>query len=284
MKNGRYSIGEISKLCCVSISKLRYYDEIGVIKPCFVDEESGYRYYDSETFLLLSVLKYYQKCGFKLKEITTLLQRMDLDHLEPMFDRQIASLEHQIMLLRMRCDSIAAWRELIYEQRSAVAGIIRHVWYDETEMRISTPRPSNSISYSILVANVEMGNQSAQIDTMMGIGPLYFYFSKSNCHDLSTAKIYMRPHPLETSPAPRERLGNHGALVCYHKGSLDTVHRTYQKILEYAELHAISLRGDAYERSIIDGWSTKKEDEFLMELILPTTENTPSAQTPHRIF
>ncbi len=66
MKNGRYSIGEISRLCCVPISKLRYWDESGVIKPCFVDEESGYRYYDNETLLLISVLKYYQSCGFKL--------------------------------------------------------------------------------------------------------------------------------------------------------------------------------------------------------------------------
>lgn len=284
MKNGRYSIGEISKLCCVSISKLRYYDEIGVIKPCFVDEESGYRYYDSETFLLLSVLKYYQKCGFKLKEITTLLRRMDLDHLEPMFDRQIASLEHQITLLRMRCDSIAAWRELIYEQHSAIPGIIRHVWYDETEMRVSTPQPSDSTSYSILVANVEMGNQSAQIDTMMGIGPLYFYFPQSSCYDLSTTKIYMRPHSLETSPAPREHIGDHGALICYHRGSIDTADRAHRKILEYAHKYAISLRGDAYHRSIIDGWSTTKEDEFLMELILPTTENAPPSEISHRTF
>ena len=209
---------------------------------------------------------------------------MDLDHLEPMFDRQIASLEHQITLLRMRRDSIAAWRELIYEQRAAVPGVIRHVWYDEAEMRVSAPPPSDSTSYSALVANVEMGNQSAQIDTMMGIGPLYFYFSKSSCHDLSTAKIYMRPHPLETSTAPRERIGGHGALVCYHQGSLDAAHETYQKIWKYAQAHTISLRGDAFERSIIDGWSTTKEEECLMELILPTTERAPSAAMPHRAF
>ena len=81
MKNGRYFIGEISQLCCVPISKLRYWDESSIIKPYFVDEESGYRYYRNETLLLISVLKYYQCCGFKLREIETLFQRMDLDHL-----------------------------------------------------------------------------------------------------------------------------------------------------------------------------------------------------------
>ena len=37
MKNGRYSIGEISRLCCVSISKLRYLDERGMERSDFLD-------------------------------------------------------------------------------------------------------------------------------------------------------------------------------------------------------------------------------------------------------
>ena len=121
MKNGRYSIGEISRLCYVPISKLRYWDESGVIKPCFVDEESGYRYYDNETLLLISVLKYYQSCGFKLREIKTLLQRMDLDHLEQLFDQHITVLNRQILGLTMQRDSILAWRDLIREDRAAMA-------------------------------------------------------------------------------------------------------------------------------------------------------------------
>ena len=64
MKNGRYSIGEISRLCAISASKLRYLDEKGVISPCFVDKETGYRYYDDDTLLQISVLKYYQNSGF----------------------------------------------------------------------------------------------------------------------------------------------------------------------------------------------------------------------------
>ena len=51
MKKGRYTIGEISRLCDISISKLRYLDERGVLTPSFVDTETGYRYYDEETLL-----------------------------------------------------------------------------------------------------------------------------------------------------------------------------------------------------------------------------------------
>lgn len=63
------SIGQFSKVCQVSIKTLHHYDRIGLMKPCRVEEESGYRYYDREqipTMLLIQRLKRY---GFSLSEI-----------------------------------------------------------------------------------------------------------------------------------------------------------------------------------------------------------------------
>ena len=41
-----YSIGEFSKIGSVSTKTLRYYDEIGLLRPAYVDEENRYRYYE----------------------------------------------------------------------------------------------------------------------------------------------------------------------------------------------------------------------------------------------
>lgn len=41
-------IGDFSKLSRVSIRMLRHYDEIGLLKPVWIDPESGYRYYAPE--------------------------------------------------------------------------------------------------------------------------------------------------------------------------------------------------------------------------------------------
>ena len=38
-------IGLFSKLSRVSIRMLRYYDEIGLLRPAFIDPDSDYRYY-----------------------------------------------------------------------------------------------------------------------------------------------------------------------------------------------------------------------------------------------
>ncbi|MCQ2602922.1 MAG: MerR family transcriptional regulator, partial [Clostridia bacterium] len=38
-------IGEFSKLCKTTVKTLRYYDEVDLLKPIFVDD-NGYRYYE----------------------------------------------------------------------------------------------------------------------------------------------------------------------------------------------------------------------------------------------
>ena len=37
-----YKIGDFSRLTNISIRTLRYYDEIGILKPEYVDQYSGY--------------------------------------------------------------------------------------------------------------------------------------------------------------------------------------------------------------------------------------------------
>jgi len=40
-----FKIGDFSRISQVSVKTLRYYDEIGLLKPAHVDRFTGYRYY-----------------------------------------------------------------------------------------------------------------------------------------------------------------------------------------------------------------------------------------------
>jgi DNA-binding transcriptional MerR regulator len=53
---------------------LRNYDEIGLLKPCFVDNSSGYRYYSEEQLLEANQIQALKAMGFGLKEITQALR------------------------------------------------------------------------------------------------------------------------------------------------------------------------------------------------------------------
>lgn len=43
-----FKIGDFSMLSKVPVKTLRYYDQIDLLKPKQIDQDSGYRYYSAE--------------------------------------------------------------------------------------------------------------------------------------------------------------------------------------------------------------------------------------------
>lgn len=66
-------IGDFSKLSRVSVKALRFYDEMGLLKPVKVDAFTGYRYYDYDQLLRLNRILALKDLGFSLEEIGQLL-------------------------------------------------------------------------------------------------------------------------------------------------------------------------------------------------------------------
>ena len=55
----KMTIKEFANLSGVSVRTLHYYDEIGLLKPSFVDGQTGYRFYDETSLEKLKVILYY---------------------------------------------------------------------------------------------------------------------------------------------------------------------------------------------------------------------------------
>jgi effector-binding domain-containing protein len=66
-------IGDFSKLNRVTIKTLRYYDEVGLLKPAHVDAYTGYRYYTYNQLPRLNRILALKDLGFSLEEIKGLL-------------------------------------------------------------------------------------------------------------------------------------------------------------------------------------------------------------------
>jgi effector-binding domain-containing protein len=66
-------IGDFSKLSQVSVKTLRYYDELGLLKPVQVDRSTGYRMYEYSQLLRLQRILALKDLGFSLDEIGQLL-------------------------------------------------------------------------------------------------------------------------------------------------------------------------------------------------------------------
>ena len=62
-------IGEFSKLVQVPVPTLRYYDQVGLLKPVEVDRFTGYRYYSASQLPRLNRIR----LGFSLEQIAVVL-------------------------------------------------------------------------------------------------------------------------------------------------------------------------------------------------------------------
>ncbi|WP_025115063.1 MerR family transcriptional regulator [Lysinibacillus fusiformis] len=68
-----FKISVFSRLSKVSLKTLRYYDQIGLLKPRKVDHETGYRYYSADQLLEINRIFIYKELGFTLPQIIHLL-------------------------------------------------------------------------------------------------------------------------------------------------------------------------------------------------------------------
>lgn len=88
-----YGIRELSELAGVSARTLRYYDEIGLLKPLYASE-AGYRFYGEEEAALLQQILFYRERGFDLKRIRQIVYREDFDIMNAL-EEHLLELEKQ---------------------------------------------------------------------------------------------------------------------------------------------------------------------------------------------
>ncbi|HCJ1109650.1 TPA: MerR family transcriptional regulator [Legionella pneumophila] len=77
----RYTVTKLSKLSGVSSRTLRFYDEIGLLKPAFYGENQ-YRYYEEEQLLMLQQILFFRELGFPLSDIQRIISSDDFNKIE----------------------------------------------------------------------------------------------------------------------------------------------------------------------------------------------------------
>ena len=72
-------IKEFAEFTGVSVRTLHYYDEIGLLRPAFVDRSTGYRFYDEKSLLRMQEILFYRELDFSLKSIGEILSSPNYD-------------------------------------------------------------------------------------------------------------------------------------------------------------------------------------------------------------
>jgi DNA-binding transcriptional MerR regulator len=118
-----FKISEFSRLSQISVKTLRYYDQLGLLKPAHTDPLSGYRYYTAEQLFRLNRILAFKELGFTLEQI---FQALD-EHLSPaqmrgMFRLKQAELQALIEREQARLGRIEEYLRLIEREGEIMAG------------------------------------------------------------------------------------------------------------------------------------------------------------------
>lgn len=102
----KITIGEMAKLHDVSQQTLRLYDKMNLLKPIYVDETTGYRYYDIKQSARMDIIQYMKSLGMSLKEIKKSLDKKDISIIEETLIKQNEKIEKEIEELKFRKNAI----------------------------------------------------------------------------------------------------------------------------------------------------------------------------------
>ena len=262
-----FSIGEISKLFDINKKTLRYYDEIGLFKPSFVNKDNNYRYYTLDQFQYLETIKYLKELGLSLDKIKYNLTNLNSEDVINSLEEQNKIIDAKISELQLikqkinkkiiqikdstRNDLLETIREVDFNERQAVR--LRHsikTDYDiEFSLRKLIKMSDNKIFLTYGLVGVSISRDDL-IDRKYDEYKSIFVMIEEEKYDKSLIKIFPK-----------------GTYVCIRfKGVHKDAPPYYEKLINYINKQGYEIIDDSLEMELTDPSLSLTDEEVIMEL------------------
>ncbi|MYL51470.1 MerR family transcriptional regulator [Halobacillus litoralis] len=269
MKN-QFSIGEMAKLHNTTIKTLRYYDEIGLLKPIQIDKNNGYRYYSTEQFEQLNTIHYLKGLCFSLKEIGEHLVQRDIESFLDLLEKQKELSEKKIKELeRVNRKFQNRINDIKHARRIAEFGVASVEHFKERKIVRLMGKISSEPELEVSLRQLEnMSNMKASV-FIGGVGLTVSLNSikESKFDEYNSIFILAEEEDIK-SPLVTKLL--EGTYACiYYKGSHNDSLQYYRILLNFIQENGLQMVGDAIERTIINQYVSKRKEDYLTEIQIP---------------
>lgn len=99
MDTKKFTIGQMAKINHVTEQTLRLYDRKNLLKPIYIDESNGYRFYDVRQSSTLDIIQTLQAYGMTLNEIRAQIKKGTEIDLKSILKRQKLSISNKVIEL-----------------------------------------------------------------------------------------------------------------------------------------------------------------------------------------
>lgn len=250
-------IGEFSRMVQVSVPTLRYYDQVGLLRPVEVDRSTGYRYYSASQLPRLHRIVALRGLGFSLEQIGAMLEGVTSEQMRGMLLLRQAQINQQIAEAQSQLTEVEARLQQIEreEQISAYDVILKHV----EPLLIASVRTilPNHSAVGMLFGEVYEAMGSS-VSKALGPNPenggqtlVLWYDTEFKEHNVDGAAAFMLRCPVPESGRMRVHelpTGTFAATV--HHGSYDTINQAHGAILTWIEANGYRIVGPDRELNL----------------------------------
>lgn len=263
-------IGDFSKMSKVTIKALRYYEKEKLLIPKYVDRTNGYRYYDSKQLLEISRIVYLKQIGLSIEEIKQIIinnvslsellksKKVELENIIDEYNNKLSKINY---LLEGKDMSEEIFEKVIPSY---------YVFYKEGILK-----DYSETSEFIVNAGSECLKLNPNIKC---VEPDYCYVNyldkeyKETDVKIRYAQAVIKEDEefVENENIKFMDIPEVKCICIYHKGSYETIGKSYSKIMKYIEDNKLEII-DCPRECYIDGiWNKDNVDEWLTEIQVPT--------------
>ena len=267
----RFSIGEMSRLMNVPVKTLRYYDEIGLFKPIEVNRHTGYRYYSTEQFEQLDIIKYLRLLGVPLSEITAHFTHRRVEHFLQLLKRQEEAIDEKIRELELTRRKFGS---RIEELESVL---------NSTEVGVPSLKQFPARRIIRLQASVQRGPSLEmsvrKLEKLIGathspifIGKVGLTVSEENLRQNNfqeyNSVFILVEDPIDNSALSVVLPAGKYACLLFQGGHNDSP-EPYRELLEFIARQNYQIKGESIERAIVDEFISRDSGRFVTEIQIP---------------
>lgn len=268
-ENQMYRIGMFSKLGLTTIKTLRYYDDEGLLVPAHVDEDNGYRYYNSSQLFDLNRIVSLRQMGFSIPEIKDILDGSNMSKILQQRENELKSQidESKIQLRRLSNYILEQQEDHIMDYQTVIKNIpsytvfsVRKVIPDYSALMHVMPEAGKKVS------EANPGIKCVEPDYCFNIYHDGEYKEKNIDVEICQA---VTSKGKDTDDIKFKEIPATKVASVLHKGAYENLGKAYAYIIKWVEDHGYKIV-DHVRESYIDGiWNKDNEDDWLTEIQVP---------------
>lgn len=266
-----FKIGEFSNLTRISVKTLRWYDEIGLLKPARVDPETGYRYYLARQIGELTRILLLKNLGFSLNQVRVMLDgNISGLQIRSMLEARRSQLVDQLQKEQERLSMVENWLqqtrneggELMSQSDILIKQVDPVTVYSKRQI---VPEESQAI---LLLESV-WNDLAAANARKIGPSITVYHQLEYREHDLDIeAAIPVAPGcGLKTTELPA--IEKAASIVYY--GSHDGLNTAYAALAQWIEENGYQMSGYCRTLFLTCGEQEEDPDKYVTEIQLPVT-------------